>query len=300
VSTPGEISKNMDTVERILEAMEKQVLGRDSLVVALGGGTVGDIAAFAAAIFKRGVPVVHVPTTTVAQADSSVGGKTGVDSTASKNAYGAFWHPAAVYIDVETLGTLDDEVFRAGLAESVKHALISGDEYLTFLEHNAESILARDAGTMEEIARVNTQIKTSVVEQDPWERNLRRILNYGHTVGHAVEAAGGYRLLHGQAVAIGMAAAGLIELEMGLSGPERLERTRSILEKLGLPVVLPADFAEERIMELTCFDKKGASTRPRFVLLEDIGRPYRPGGQYAVEVDSSVLLKTLGGLKKRN
>ncbi|MHC4737149.1 MAG: 3-dehydroquinate synthase [Planctomycetota bacterium] len=212
VITPaGETSKNINTVVSIIETMEKAYFGRDSLIVALGGGTVGDIAGFAASIFKRGVPVVHIPTSTVAQADSSIGGKTGVDSSISKNAFGAFWHPAAVYIDVATLTTLDDRQFRAGLVESVKHALIADKEYFDFLESNIEAILERKADVLEKMADYNCKIKASVVEADPTEKNQRRMLNYGHTVGHAIEAASGFELLHGEAVAIGIIAAGLIE-----------------------------------------------------------------------------------------
>jgi len=149
ISPAGETSKNIDTAISIIEAMEKAYLGRDTLVVALGGGTVGDIAGFAAAVFKRGVPVLQIPTTTVAQADSSVGGKTGVDSSLSKNAFGAFWHPAAVYIDVATLATLDDRQFRAGLVESLKHAIIADSEYFDFLESRCR----RDRSGREELKK---------------------------------------------------------------------------------------------------------------------------------------------------
>ena len=143
VSPAGETSKNVDTTVAIIEAMERAYLGRDTLVVALGGGTVGDIAGFAAAVFKRGVPVLQVPTTTLAQADSAVGGKTGVDSSLSKNAFGAFWHPSAVVIDVATLKTLDERQYRAGLVESVKHALIADSEYFSFLENRLGDVLER-------------------------------------------------------------------------------------------------------------------------------------------------------------
>ncbi len=166
ISPPGEISKNIDTAVSIIETMEKAYLGRDTLVVALGGGTVGDIAGFAAAVFKRGVPVIQIPTTTVAQADSAVGGKTGVDSSISKNAFGAFWHPAAVYIDVATLTTLDDRQFRAGLVESIKHALIADSEYFDFLENNLDAVLERKSDVLEKVAQFNCKIKGDVVEID--------------------------------------------------------------------------------------------------------------------------------------
>jgi 3-dehydroquinate synthase len=293
IKPAGEISKNIDTVISIIETMEKAYLGRDTLVVALGGGTVGDIAGFAAAVFKRGVPVLQIPTTTVAQADSAVGGKTGVDSSLSKNAFGAFWHPAGVYIDVATLISLDERQFRAGLVESVKHAIIADSEYFEFLESNLEAVLERKTDVLEKIALWNCQIKGSVVEEDPHEKNKRRILNYGHTIGHAIESASGYELLHGEAVAIGIIGAGLIEIEMKLAKPDRLERLRIILEKLNVPVKLPANLAEENLIDLIKLDKKAFNKWPRFVLTEDIGSVYCPNGQYAVEVEPEIVENVL-------
>jgi len=293
ISPAGETSKNIDTVVSIIETMEKAYLGRDTLVVALGGGTVGDIAGFAAAIFKRGVPVLQIPTTTVAQADSAVGGKTGVDSERSKNAFGAFWHPAAVYIDVATLTTLNDRQFRAGLVESVKHALIADSEYFEFLETNLNAVLERKSDVLETVTHFNCKIKGDVVETDPSEQNKRRILNYGHTIGHAVEAASGFELLHGEAVAIGIIAAGLIEIELELAQQERIERIRQILKKLDVPVKLPRDLAEKDLIDLIKHDKKAVNKWPRFVLISDIGQVYCPDGQYAVEVAPELVEKIL-------
>ncbi|MHC4193495.1 MAG: 3-dehydroquinate synthase [Planctomycetota bacterium] len=293
ISPAGETSKNINTVVSIIEEMEKAYLGRDSLVVALGGGTVGDIAGFAASVFKRGVPVIQIPTSTVAQADSAVGGKTGVDSSISKNAFGAFWHPAAVYIDVATLKTLEDRQYRAGLVESVKHALIADSEYFDFLESNLDAVLERRPDVLERVASYNCGIKGSVVEVDPGEANKRRILNYGHTVGHAVEAASGFELLHGESVAIGIIAAGLIEIEIGISQSGRLERIKRIFEKLGMPVTLPKDLAEDDLIDLIKHDKKAVDKWPRFVLISEIGQAYCQDGQWAVEVERGVVEKVL-------
>jgi 3-dehydroquinate synthase len=289
----GEQSKNISTVVAIVEAMEKAYLGRDTLVMALGGGTVGDIAGFAAAIFKRGVPVVQIPTTTLAQADSAIGGKTGVDSSISKNAFGAFWHPAAVFIDIATLRTLDDRQYRAGLVESVKHGLIADKGYFEFIENHLDAILDRDMNTLETVARYNCAIKGRVVEEDPLERNKRRVLNYGHTVGHAVEAASDYALLHGEAIAVGMIAAGLIEIELGLSEPDRLDRIRRVLEKLGVPVKLPPNLAEDRVIDIMRHDKKAVDQWPRFVLIDRLGQVHCENGQYAVQVGRDVVEKVL-------
>ncbi|MBN1975047.1 MAG: 3-dehydroquinate synthase [Sedimentisphaerales bacterium] len=298
ISPAGEISKNINTVISIIEAMEKAYLGRDTIIIALGGGTVGDIAGFAAAVFKRGVPVIQIPTTTVAQADSSVGGKTGVDSSLSKNAFGAFWHPVRVYIDVAALASLDERQYRAGLVESVKHAIIADSEYFLFLENNLDSILKRKPDVLKKTAYRNCRVKGSVVEEDPHEKNKRRILNYGHTIGHAVEAASGYELLHGEAVSIGIIAAGLIEQEMGLAEHERLDRIRKILKKLGTPIQLPKNITENEIIDLMKRDKKAVNKWPKFVLISNIGEVYTKDGQYAVEVKPEIVKKILKEMKK--
>ncbi len=293
ISPAGEPSKSIDTLISIIETMEKAYLGRDTIVVGLGGGTVGDIAGFAASTFKRGVPVVHIPTTTVAQADSAIGGKTGVDSTMSKNAFGAFWHPAAVYIDVAALATLDERQYRAGLVESVKHAVIADSDYFAFIEENIEAILARDNAVLEKIADCNCRIKGGVVETDPNEQNMRRMLNYGHTIGHAVESASGYELLHGEAVAIGIIGAGLIEIEVGLAKDGRLDRIRQILEKLGVPLELPQDLTENKLIDLIKRDKKAVNRWPKFVLTSRIGQVYCPNDQWAVDVERPIVGKVL-------
>ena len=295
ISPAGEISKNINTVTAILEAMEKAMLGRDTVVIALGGGTVGDIAGFCAAVFKRGVPVIQIPTTTVAQADSAVGGKTGVDSSVSKNAFGVFWQPAAVFIDVNTLKTLDDRQFGAGLIESVKHALIADEEYFTYFETNLDAILARRPEVLEEIAYRNCTIKAAVVEADPFEKNHRRILNYGHTIGHAVESASNYKLLHGEAVAIGIIGAGLIEQEHGFR-KAGLDRIKAVLEKIGAPTKIPAYIKKADLLELIRYDKKAVNKWPRFVLLDKIGKVHTKDGQYAVEVEPQIVAKVIDAL----
>ena len=297
IDPPGETSKHLGTVGAILEAMEAACLGRDTLVVGLGGGTVGDIAGFVAAVFKRGVPVAHVPTTTVAQADSAIGGKTGVDSTWSKNAFGAFWHPVGVFVDVTTPATLDEVQYRSGLVESVKHALISDAAYFAFLEENVGALLSRDPAVLEELAWRNCRIKAEVVAEDPTEKNRRRVLNYGHTVGHAVESASGYGLLHGQAVAVGLLAAAWIEEALGLGGGQRIERIAGLLETLGMPLSIPAEQTVEALMAIMQRDKKALGGRPQFVVLEAIGRVLCRDGQWAQPVAPVVVeaaLKRLG------
>ena len=296
IEPAGEISKHIGTVGAIIEAMEAAKLGRDTVILALGGGVVGDVAGFAASIFKRGVPVVQVPTTTVSQADSAIGGKTGVDSSISKNAFGTFWNPFAVYVDVATLKTLDERQFRAGLVESVKHALIMDAGYFEFIEQNLDKVLVREQGVLEEIAERNCRIKAGVVEKDPYEKNIRCILNYGHTIGHAVESASDYEILHGEAVGIGIIAAGLIEKQLGLVKSDRLERVRNVLKTLDIGIKMPENMDNARVFELLRSDKKSVGKVPRFVLLEEIGCVRSLGGQYAVEVGDQVIKTVLDEL----
>ena len=295
IDPAGEESKHIDTVVSIIEKMEKEFFGRDSLIVALGGGTVGDIAGFCAAIFKRGIKVVQIPTTTVAQADSSVGGKTGVDSSVSKNAFGSFWQPDGVYIDVDTLGTLDDRQYRAGLVEGIKHALIADKGYFEFLESNMGAILKRETSVLEEIAYKNCTIKAAVVAEDPTEQNMRRILNYGHTIGHAVESGSNFELLHGEAVAIGIIGASIIEEKLGIGGGHG-GRTGKLLGELGLNLKIPAGIDKKTLINLLKRDKKSVNKWPKFVLLEDLGKALCRDGQWAHSVERELVDETLDAL----
>lgn len=296
IDPPGELSKTIQTVTAIIEAMEAGALGRDSCVVALGGGTVGDIAGFAAAIFKRGVPVIHIPTTTVSQADSSVGGKTGVDSVLSKNACGAFWHPAGVFIDVETLRTLRGREFNAGLVESIKHAMIADAEYFEFLQNNIELILRRKTTVLEQVAVKNCSIKAAIVEQDPTEKNKRSVLNYGHTIGHAVESASGFKLLHGEAVAIGILAACGIQRQLGLAGQELTKEAKALFEKLLLPLRIPAEISKSKIIDILRHDKKTVNAEPMFVLLEKCGKVHSVNEKWTQPVSAAMVENTIDTL----
>ena len=296
ISPAGEISKHIQTVVSIVETMEKNFLGRDSVIVALGGGTVGDIAGFAASIFKRGVAVVHIPTTTVSQADSSIGGKTGVDSSLSKNAFGTFYQPSGVYIDVATLETLPDNQYNAGLVESIKHAIIADAAYFNFINDNIDSILSRDNAVLKTIAEYNCRIKGHVVEIDPTEQNLRQSLNYGHTIGHAVETTSNFELLHGEAVAIGIIAAGLIEKRLELVKDERLAAISNIFCKLNQPLTIDKRWPKSDIIEALKRDKKAVNQQPRFVLVEQIGKVHSADGRYSHTVSSDIVESVLDEL----
>ncbi|NQT85742.1 3-dehydroquinate synthase [bacterium] len=293
ITPPGEPSKTIHTVEAIIDQLERDRYGRDTLLIALGGGTVGDMGGFAAAIFKRGVPYVQAPTSTVAQADSAIGGKVGVDSDLSKNAYGAFKNPVRVYMDCDTLQTLDERHYRAGLVESIKHAMIADVEYFEYIESHLDALLARETEVLLCVSEKNCAIKGDVVYRDPEEANLRRILNFGHTIGHAVESGSGYALLHGEAVAIGIVGACRIAEGLGIATTAPRERVMRIFERMGLPTTIPNAVNQEELVDAMSRDKKSRARRPRFALIQTLGTAHCPKGQIAVEVPKDLVTATL-------
>ena len=263
----GEAHKTVSTVQSILDRLVESKAGRDVTIVALGGGVVGDIAGFAAACYMRGVAFVQVPTTLLAQVDSSVGGKTGVNHPGGKNLIGAFHQPRSVIIDTDTLSTLSDREFRAGLAEVIKHGAIADTEFLGWLEDNMVTLLNRDPEALACAIRRSCEIKADVVAEDEREAGKRALLNFGHTFGHAIENTVGYgEWLHGEAVAAGMLMAA------AMSDIEDAERQRlvSLVEAAGLPVDPPAAGAEN-LREAMKLDKKVQSNKIRFVLLRRLG-----------------------------
>ncbi|MEA1997552.1 MAG: 3-dehydroquinate synthase [Gemmatimonadota bacterium] len=293
----GEQSKTREAKIGIEDRMFSQGLGRDTVVVAVGGGVTGDLAGFAAATYARGVPLVQVPTSLLAMVDSSIGGKTGVDVPWGKNLVGAFHQPSLVLIDPRVLSTLDERQFAAGMAEVVKHAVIRDKDLFTLLEENVGSLTRSSEELLENLISRNCRIKAQVVEQDEREGNLRQILNFGHTVGHALEALSGYRWLHGQAVACGMAVEMEIAAGTGLftTGGEGLERLVKLLSSLDLPVRIDSlEVSAEKIIEYTSLDKKARERRARYVLPEKIGKMARDEqGAYAMEVDHGIVLEAL-------
>lgn len=272
---PGETSKSVTGVSRLWDGMARLAIDRRTPVVGVGGGVVGDLAGFAAATFGRGLAVWHVPTTLVAQVDSAIGGKTGINLDAGKNLVGCFWQPRGVFADVTTLATLPDREFRSGLAEVVKYGMILDAVFFDWLEAGAASIMARDPAALVHVVGHSARLKAGVVERDERELSgLRAILNYGHTFAHAYETAAGYgRLLHGEAVAIGMVAAAELACRLGRFPPEAVLRQRRLLEAFALPVALPTDtcFQAEGLLDIMARDKKSVGGRLRFVLPDRIG-----------------------------
>jgi 3-dehydroquinate synthase len=233
---PGERTKTLGTIAKILDALARHKFERQSLLLALGGGVIGDVTGFAAAIYQRGIPFVQVPTTLVAQVDSSVGGKTGVDHRLGKNLIGAFYQPRAVLIDPLTLRTLPRREWIAGLAEVIKYGIIADEEFFAFLEQEIPALLKLDEEPVIHAIKRSCEIKAQVVAADERESDRRRILNYGHTIGHALESLAGYRgLIHGEAVGIGLVQEADLACHMGLCGREVVERIRSLVQRTGLP-----------------------------------------------------------------
>jgi 3-dehydroquinate synthase len=286
----GEQHKTLATVERVLDAMVERRLNRDACVVALGGGVVGDMAGFAAACYQRGVDYVQAPTTLLAQVDSSVGGKTGVNHPGGKNLIGAFHQPRAVVSDIGTLGTLPPRELRAGLAEVIKVGLVADAGFLAWIEDNLEALLGLDAATLTYAIRRSCEIKAGIVAEDEHEHGRRALLNLGHTFGHAIETAAGYGAwLHGEAVGAGMLMAADLSARLGWLVPADVERVRSLLQRAGLPVAAPR-IGAARGLELMGMDKKVLAGRIRLVLLRRLGE-----GVVAGDYPAEALQATLAG-----
>lgn len=274
----GEQAKSFEELERVLDALLAARCGRDALLVALGGGVVGDLAGFAAAIYQRGIPLLQVPTTLLAQVDSSVGGKTAINHARGKNMIGAFHQPCAVIADVTALDTLPDRELRAGLAEVIKHGLALDAGFVEWLERHLEALLARERDVMIHAVRRCCELKSQVVAADEREAGVRALLNFGHTFGHAIEAGTGYgSWLHGEAVAAGMVMAAELSLRLGLLGAADVDRIRTLLRRAGLPTA-GHGLEPRRLLELMAYDKKAAQGKVRFVVLEAIGRAALRGG----------------------
>lgn len=268
----GETSKSIACLSEIWEWMQACGTDRRSVVIAIGGGVIGDLAGFAAASYARGVRLIQIPTTLLAQVDSSVGGKTGINLTSAKNMVGAFWQPSLVIIDTQTLSTLPPRIYLSGLAEVIKYGVIEDAEFFSWLEVNAAALVARDANAIRHAIAKSCKIKADVVANDERETSGRRaILNFGHTFAHAIEATAGYgAFLHGEAVAIGMEMAAQLALAMGLIDNAFVQRQRKLIEDCSLPIRWPEANAEAMITSMRS-DKKVSHSILRFVLPDRIG-----------------------------
>jgi 3-dehydroquinate synthase len=268
----GEQHKDWHSLNLIFDHLLAQGCDRKTVLFALGGGVVGDMAGFAAACYMRGVPFVQVPTTLLAQVDSSVGGKTAINHPQGKNMIGAFYQPARVLCDLDTLASLPARELSAGLAEVIKYGPIADMAFLDWIELHMDALLAHDRGALAHAVRRSCEIKAAVVGEDERESGLRAILNFGHTFGHAIEAGQGYgQWLHGEAVGCGMVLAAALSAELGLVPPTFAQRLKTLIARAGLPVVAPR-MPDARWLELMRVDKKAEGGQIRFVLIEQPGR----------------------------
>jgi 3-dehydroquinate synthase len=284
----GEDSKSLTQAAQVYDRLAAERVERSDLIIALGGGVVGDLAGFVAGTWMRGIRFIQVPTTIEAAVDASVGGKTGVNHPRGKNLIGVFYQPSAVFIDTDLLATLPDRDFRAGLAESIKHGLIRDPALLTWHEQNAARILSRDADALTHLIAANCRIKAEVVVADERESGLRAILNHGHTIGHAIEHALAHELRHGECVGLGMIAENHIAAGRGWPIAGDVQRIIDGLAALGLPTRLPRQIEADDIYALCLQDKKVAGGQIRFQLLEAVGRPVSASDVTADEIGGAV------------
>lgn len=290
----GEHHKTRESWARLTDELLALECGRDTTIVALGGGVIGDLAGFVAATFMRGIPVVQLPTTLLAMIDASVGGKTGVDTPVGKNLVGAFHPPSLVLADPSVLVTLPTEQLRSGLAEAIKHGVIADERYFDRIATDLPALLSRPSGSemLGLIAR-SVEIKADIVARDEREGGVRKTLNFGHTLGHAIESESGYRLLHGEAVAIGMVLESTLAERTGAAEPGTSLRVRQAVKRAGLPTQRPEGMAAERIVAATRSDKKARGGVVEFALPKRVGEMAGAETNWAVRIDEDALLAVL-------
>ena len=267
----GEAHKTRETWAGLTDAMVEAGVGRDGAIVAVGGGVSGDLGGFVAATYLRGIPYVQVPTSLLAMVDSSVGGKTGVDTDQGKNLVGAFHQPASVFADVQTLLELPDQHLRAGLAEAVKHGVIADQDYFHTIEEDSDRLLRREEDALVRLVARSIEIKSAVVQDDEKEAGKRSVLNFGHTIGHAIEAQSDFALLHGHAVAIGMVKEAELGVHLGITAPDVPDHLSRSLGKLGLPTEMPGGFEIQGLLDIIRRDKKNRSSEIHLSLPTELG-----------------------------
>ena len=290
----GEWNKTRDTWASLSDRMLAAQLGRDCAVIALGGGVVNDVGGFVAATYLRGVPLVQAPTSLLAMIDSSIGGKTGVDVSVGKNLLGAFHQPRVVIADLDALASLSSVQLSAGLAEAVKHGVIADASYFEFLEREYAEIFGKHAPAIERLVRRSVEIKASIVSSDEREAGRRAVLNFGHTIGHAIEATSKYEVLHGEAVAIGMVYESRLAESLGIASAGIAKRIAAVLERLNLPVERPDASRIEDLIEAMRSDKKVRAGALRVAIPREIGTPYGSDATgWTVAVDADLMRQIL-------
>lgn len=294
---PGEKSKSRIWKEYLEDQMIQKKFGRDTAIIALGGGVINDLAGFVAATYCRGIPFVAIPTTLLAMVDACLGGKVGINIDEAKNWIGAYCHPHFIFIDIDMLDALPHCELLNGTAEIIKYALISSDTLFTNLQCNFLKWKHKDKSFFYDLILESCSLKKRVVEKDSQESGLRRILNFGHTVGHAIETISAYRIPHGEAIAIGMVAEAELSYRLGYLKKEEVSMIASLFNDYGFSIQFPLNIEIEKILEFVHVDKKAFAQLPRFVLLEHIGRPLSFSGNYCSPVDSKMLYEALCWIK---
>ncbi|MEW6185125.1 MAG: 3-dehydroquinate synthase [Thermodesulfobacteriota bacterium] len=288
----GEGSKNMGTTLQLVDKLMDLGADRHTALIALGGGVTGDMTGFIASIYMRGVPFFQIPTTLMAQVDSSIGGKTGIDLPAGKNLLGTFYQPQAVFIDLDFLNTLEDKEYISGLAEIIKYGVIEDPQILATLEQEIQALKKRDLRLLEKLVGKSCRIKKRIVEMDEKEGGLRRILNFGHTLGHAVESESGYALSHGQAVGIGMVFAARLSQKLNYLSLKEAERIESLVKACALPHRIPTELKTKAVVARLSKDKKKEGTQVPFVLIKKIGLPF-----VSADIPPKTIIETIEDLK---
>jgi 3-dehydroquinate synthase len=284
---PGESTKSRDEWSRVTDILMERSAGRDSAIVAIGGGVVGDLAGFVAATYMRGIPFITVPTTLLAMVDASIGGKTAVDTTFGKNLVGAFHQPAAVVADLRCLDTLSDAEFRVGLSEAIKQAVMADHVLFDWMAQRHTDILARDLGVLEELVAASVRLKAAVVEADEREEGRRAHLNLGHTVAHALERSTDYQLSHGEAVSLGLVVEAALAADLGLAPVDIVDRILDVLKLFSLPTQIGGGPSRAEVIAAMRYDKKGTNSQIRFALPAGIGAMAAATAPWTVALDDS-------------
>ncbi len=298
VNKPGEISKSREVKNRIDDKLLSKNYTRKTLLIAFGGGVVGDLTGYIAATYKRGIPFIQVPTSLLAMVDSSVGGKTGINTKYGKNLIGAFWQPSAVFADINMLETLPQEEFLNGFAECIKAALILDANLFEYMETNIDAILQRKTGAVNHIIKRCVELKKDVVNLDTREKGIRQILNFGHTIGHAMETLSKYKIKHGFGVSIGMA----VEMKMsqlsGIISEKEFNRVINLLDRAGMPHNVPQEFSVENIQKVMLSDKKAEKGVIKYVLLDKIGKYREVNNKFSFSLGDEIVRESINSCKE--
>lgn len=285
----GELSKSREMAAEIQDRLFDLGCGRDTCILALGGGVITDLAGFVAATYCRGIPVIYLPTTLLAMVDAALGGKTGVNTPHGKNLIGVFAQPTAILSDISTLKTLPKIEFLCAFAEIIKHAVIFDEDYFKAIANNVDSLKQGDVPSLKSIIQKSFQIKSNIVSQDEKDQGIRAICNFGHTIGHALELVCDYSINHGQAIAIGMIVESYIAEQMGILSHAEFMQIKELISRFEIPLSIPTKLTKTSIINALILDKKSRKKNPRFVLIQNIGTPYKQKSNYTHLVEDIIL-----------